>query len=108
MDAKYLQEIKARTAQELTEDDYHSLKIADIAKIRMDSKRLVAEVERLTVENSTLKRAIEIAKRGYVDCMGAERQKDGKCLGYGHSGQDDEPCEQCKVCSINSAYEDVF
>lgn len=82
MDAKQLQEIKARTAQELTEDDYHNLKIADIAKIRMDSKRLVAEVERLQQANdyanlllakqreradslcrqiSTLKRALELA-----------------------------------------------
>lgn len=79
MDAKYLEEIKARTAQELTDDDYHNLKIADIAKIRMDSKRLVAEVEQLTAELNdahddhiddyirlkseiaTLKRALELA-----------------------------------------------
>lgn len=76
----------------------------DLINANMNLEHLAAEVERLEVERDTLKRALEIIeKRGYVDCMAAERQSDGTCLGYS-AAEDDEPCEQCKHCPKNSAY----
>lgn len=31
-------------------------------------------------------------------CPFAQKQHDGKCLGYGISPDDDEPCDYCKEC----------
>lgn len=42
------------------------------------------------------------------DCYSAEHYADGTCLGYGKSEYDDEPCEECKVCPKNSAYEEIL
>ena len=39
------------------------------------------------------------------DCSTAEWQ-GGKCLGYGRSDTDDEPCEGCKACPKQASYED--
>jgi hypothetical protein len=64
--------------------------------------RQLAERER---EIERLREALEIAKRGHVDCMSAERQADGKCLGYGRGENDDEPCAQCSNCPQCTAYE---
>ena len=30
---------------------------------------------------------------------------DGKCIGFGVSDEDDEPCEICKRCTLNAYYE---
>jgi hypothetical protein len=45
------------------------------------------------------------AMRTRADCFSAERQSDGKCLGYGRGENDDEPCVQCANCPICTAYE---
>lgn len=29
-----------------------------------------------------------------------------KCLGYASGDNDDEPCEQCKSCSLNLSFEE--
>ena len=39
------------------------------------------------------------------DCSTAEWQ-GGKCLGYGRSDTDDEPCEVCKACPKQASYVD--
>ena len=41
----------------------------------------------------------------FPDCESAERNGD-KCLGYGKSEHDDEPCDACKTCSKQSSYGD--
>lgn len=33
------------------------------------------------------------------------RQTDGVCIGFGKSETDDEPCEVCKRCRLNSNFE---
>lgn len=33
-------------------------------------------------------------------------QQDGKCDGFQKSSNDDEPCEICKKCNLNTFYED--
>lgn len=38
-----------------------------------------------------------------VDCISAEKDGQGKCLGYAAAG-DDEPVETCKNCSVCSCY----
>ena len=38
------------------------------------------------------------------ECNDAEKQQDGKCLGYS-IWNDDEPIEQCKNCKNNSTYD---
>ena len=30
---------------------------------------------------------------------------DGKCVGFGKSEEDDEPCEICQKCVLNNCYE---
>lgn len=42
----------------------------------------------------------------YQDLLGRPRQQDGKCDGYQKSEDDDEPCETCKECKLNSFYEE--
>ena len=57
-----------------------------------------------------------MAKRTVENCSLMKKQRrygygtpeiefDGKCLGYSVSSTDDEPCETCKNCKLNSAYE---
>ena len=41
----------------------------------------------------------------FPDCKSAERQGD-RCLGYGKSEYDDEPCDICKACQNQSNYGD--
>lgn len=38
--------------------------------------------------------------------FGKPRQHDGKCDGFQKSGTDDEPCEICRKCKLNTFYED--
>lgn len=53
-----------------------------------------------TIENCTL------IKRGVHRLgLGEPETRNGKCLGYGRGENDDEPCEKCKVCTLNTAYE---
>ncbi len=63
-----------------------------------DMEHALAEIDRLT-------EALEAAKHGTVDCASAEHEVNGKCLGYGRSENDDEPCEQCAACPKCTAYE---
>lgn len=50
-----------------------------------------------TIENCSLvKKAINVGN-------GGPEIQDGKCMGY--SSNDDEPCENCKNCSLNTMYE---
>lgn len=76
-----------------------------IAHAREDIPYLLDRLEQAEAEVERLREALEIAQQGYVDCMSAERQTNGACLGYGRSDCDDEPCEQCRECPQNSAYE---
>lgn len=49
-----------------------------------------------TIENCSL-----VKKMG-----GAKPDKDGrKCVGFGKSDEDDEPCEICQNCKLNAYYE---
>lgn len=47
----------------------------------------------------TLEHCSLITKMG-----GAPNQYDGKCEGF-QNGDDDEPCETCKKCKLNTTYE---
>lgn len=55
--------------------------------------------------SETKEEAVEAWNKRVVlpDCESAEKQGD-KCLGYGKSEYDDEPCDICKVCSNQSSY----
>lgn len=61
MDSKYLAEIKAAFTTEMLTDDYREMRISEIAKLRLYGKKLLAEVERMTAEIATLKKALELA-----------------------------------------------
>lgn len=39
-----------------------------------------------------------------IVCSSAEKDSDGKCLGYGKSDIDDEPCKICKNCKKSTGY----
>ena len=39
-----------------------------------------------------------------IVCSSAEKDSDGKCLGYGKSDIDDEPCKICKNCKESTGY----
>lgn len=41
-------------------------------------------------------------------CSSAEKDSDGKCLGYGKSDIDDEPCKICKNCKESTGYLEVM
>lgn len=41
-----------------------------------------------------------------VSAYGKPNQTDGKCDGFQKSGEDDEPCEICKKCTLNTFYEE--
>lgn len=78
---------------------------AELGLLREENVRLRAQLAVRDAEIDRLTEALEIAKRGHVDCMSAERQADGKCLGYGRGENDDEPCAQCSNCPQCTAYE---
>jgi hypothetical protein len=46
----------------------------------------------------------EIIKESIVNGIGKPNFKDGRCEGYCHSENDDEPIEKCKACKLNSLY----
>ena len=53
-----------------------------------------------TIKNcSLIKRAIE-------NGIGSPDTNFSKCLGYAVSEEDDEPCNTCKRCRLNTLYED--
>ena len=49
-----------------------------------------------TIENCTM-----IKKHGEPE------HRNNKCLGFGKSEYDDEPCEVCKRCKLNTSYEET-
>ena len=49
------------------------------------------------------RKAVEKQKRR---CDSAEKCADGKCVGYGKSEMDDEPCEMCKRCKSYTGFEE--
>ena|GEM_PF-4714816 len=67
-------------------------------------KTLLDELAAKDTEIEQLKRELEIARHGYVNCVTAQREADGACLGFQISEQDDEPCEQCKCCPMCTGY----
>jgi len=81
----------------------------------IDVRDLISEIEELESELAAkdaeieqLKRELEVARRGYVNCTAAQREADGACLGFQISEQDDEPCEQCKYCPMYTGNESVL
>ncbi len=52
-----------------------------------------------TYENCSLNKKMAHNGVGYAEKIGDE------CLGFARSEHDDEPCDTCKVCNLNSAYE---
>lgn len=48
-----------------------------------------------------------LIKRGLREGIGLpQTDNDGKCMGYSHSEDDDEPCEICKECKWNMSFEE--
>lgn len=39
---------------------------------------------------------------------GEPERSDGKCIGFAVSEINDEPCEDCKKCKYNTAYEPEY
>lgn len=39
-----------------------------------------------------------------INCKEANKDVDGKCLGYSHGCDDDEPVDQCKECEKCTVY----
>ena len=55
-----------------------------------------------TFENCTLiKKCVSIG-------IGEPEQYENKCVGYARGENDDEPCEQCKNCKLNTSYEGEY
>ena len=52
------------------------------------------------------KKAVEKQKQKAL-CDSAEKYSDGKCVGYGKSETDDEPCEMCKRCNLYTGHEEL-
>ena len=48
----------------------------------------------------------EAVEKQKVFCESAEKYADGKCVGYGKSEMDDEPCEMCKWCKSYVGFEE--
>jgi hypothetical protein len=60
-------------------------------------------VSRRTIENcSVVKKAVRTG-------LGEPENQNGRCLGYAGSygPDDDEPCEECKACKLNTAFEEL-
>lgn len=53
-----------------------------------------------TIYNCTL------IKKCVREGVGTPEQYGGVCLGYQRAESDDEPCDTCKKCKLNSAYAD--
>lgn len=51
-----------------------------------------------TLDNCT------VIKHNIKEGIGSPEQYSGKCLGYSQSEYDDEPCEACKNCKLNTMY----
>ena len=46
-----------------------------------------------------------LIQRMVIRGLGEPIQRDGRCMGYGKSDTDDEPCEVCKACKLQESYE---
>lgn len=55
----------------------------------------------------TVEECREAVEKQKVFCDSAEKCADGKCVGYGKSEMDDEPCEICKRCKSYSGREEL-
>ncbi len=60
-------------------------------------------MSRRTIENCSVVK--KVARIG----LGEPETQSGKCLGYagGYGPDDDEPCEECKVCKLNTTFEEL-
>ena len=56
-------------------------------------------------EIGTVEECREAVEKQKIICASVEKYSDGKCIGYGKSETDDEPCEMCKRCNIYERYE---
>ena len=68
--------IRARYSTEMTTDDYKMLRISDIAQMRLDVKRLLSEVDRLTkAYDAAVEDLVYISKNygGYLPSNDADR-----------------------------------
>ena len=54
----------------------------------------------------TVQECREAVEKQKVFCESAEKYADGKCVGYGKSEMDDEPCEMCKWCKSYVGFEE--
>ena len=52
----------------------------------------------------TVEECREAVEKRKTFCDSAEKYADGKCIGYGKSEIDDEPCEICKGCNFYVGY----
>lgn len=57
------------------------------------------ETSKRTIDNCSL------IKKRIKQGTGVSIGGDGKCLGYTTHEFDDEPCDQCKKCKLNTSYE---
>lgn len=55
-------------------------------------------------EIGTVEECREAVEKRKTFCDSAEKYADGKCIGYGKSEIDDEPCEICKGCNFYVGY----
>lgn len=57
-------------------------------------------------EIGTVEECREAVEKQKVFCESAGKYADGKCIGYGKSEMDDEPCEMCKRCKLYAGFEE--
>ena len=66
--------------------------------------RAEKQLIKLQQENAELRE--EIKKYRTIECDQANKEVDGKCLGYSCSENYDEPIKQCKTCKEYTSYEE--
>ena len=66
--------------------------------------RAEKQLIKLQQENAELRE--EIKKYRTIECDQANKEVDGKCLGYSCSENYDEPIDQCKTCKEYTSYEE--
>lgn len=73
------------------------------AKYHAREKGASATDKRVMCKECRIKERIR--RCSLIKKMGSAGIDNGKCLGFGKSEYDDEPCERCKRCIANTTYE---
>jgi len=77
-------EIRARLDVDYTAEDYKTWTVADIARVRLDAKRLLTEIDRLTsalaAKEELLKQAVEDMKVMALAMRENEELSEGCCF----------------------------